>query len=100
MCGGVDIVLTFPPDATESTVLWFKSRIETIEAGIILQVKSTNVMKGMTRTQCFAFYICATDQVYLKGLDRMNIAKPVKQELGGGKKEFSLKEVSLYPLNT
>ena len=34
-----DIVITFPPDAKETTVLWFKQKFENIP-GIILQTKS------------------------------------------------------------
>ena len=91
----VDVVITFPHDISESTVLWFKSRLERI-TGIILRVKSINITKGTkTRPNCFSFHLSASYQGYLRGLESMQVPKLLKKDLGGGLKEFTLKEVSI-----
>ena len=33
---------------------------------------------------------------FLRGLEELNIPKPVRAELGGGKKEFALAEISKF----
>lgn len=91
----MDVVITFPPDCSESSVLWFKGKIESI-SGINLRVKSITISKGAkTRPNCFAFYLAASYQGYLKGLEMMQIPKPLKEDFGGGMKEFTIKEVKL-----
>ena len=96
-----DVVLTFPHNAKETTVLWFKKRIERIP-GIILKSKSistsgkcSNSLK-LIRNNCHAFYIKATYEGYLKGLEQMHIPKPLKDEFGGGNKEFNLKDLDHF----
>ena len=90
----VDVVITFPPDISESTVWWYKSRMEKID-GLILRVKALTITKGAkTRPNCLAFQLSATYQGFLKGLEAMQVAKPIREDLGGGTKEFSIKEVS------
>jgi len=38
---------------------------------------------------------------YLRGLELMQVPKPVKEELGGGTREFTVKDVSLLtPIKT
>ena len=90
-----DIVITFPNNAKETTVLWFKQKIENIP-GIILQSKSLAMdakeLLKLSRTNCYAFYIKATYECYLRGLEQMHIPKPLKDEHGGGSKEFIFKE--------
>ena len=91
----VDVVITFPHDANETTVLWFKQKIEKIP-GIILRTKSIIITSGSkTKPNCYAFHISASYKGYLQGLEQMQVPKPVKEELGGGLKEFALSEVSL-----
>ena len=91
----VDVVITFPHDAKETTVLWFKQKIERIP-GIILRTKSIIITSGSkTKPNCYAFHISASYKGYLQGLEQMQVPKPVKEELGGGLKEFALSEVSL-----
>ena len=92
-----DIVITFPHDAKETTVLWFKQRIEEIP-GVALEVRSlamsVHCSKTMTmsRTNGYVFCLKATYECYLRGLELMHIPKIVKDELGGGTKEFIFKD--------
>lgn len=93
---GVDVVITFPPDSAESTILWFKQRIEKIP-GIVLHTKSITISKGTkTRPNCYAFHLAATYQCYLRGLELLQVPKPLKEDVGGGTKEFNLKEASSF----
>ena len=90
----VDVVITFPHDAKETTVLWFKQKIEKIP-GIVLRTKTVIISAGSkTNPNCYAFHLSASYKGYLQGLEQMQIPKPLKPELGGGLKEFTLKEVS------
>ena len=96
-----DIIITFPHDVNETTVLWFKERIETI-SGIVLQTKSLSkrlpCSKSMKISEviCQAFYIKATYDCYLRNLEQMHIPKTLKEEFGGGNKEFVFKEMMCF----
>ena len=96
-----DIVIAFPHDAKETTVLWFREKLESIP-GIILTSKplstSVNRSKSMklARKTCQAFYVKGTYECYLRGLEHMNIKKPLKDEYGGGDKSFVFKELACY----
>ena len=90
---GVEVVITFPPDISESTVLWFKTRLEKIE-GLMVQTKNITITKGTkTKPNCYAFHISASYSGYLRGLEVMQIPKPLREDFGGGMKEFTIKEV-------
>ena len=90
----MDVVVTFPFDSSESNVLWYKNQIEKIP-GINLRTKSITITKGTkTKPNCFSFYLSATYHGYLQGLESMQIPKPIKEDLGGGMKEFTIREVS------
>ena len=96
-----DIIITFPHDVNETTVLWFKERIETIP-GIIVQTrllsKRLPCSKSMkiSEIKCQAFYIKATYESYLRNLENMHIPKTLKEEFGGGNKEFVLEEMMCF----
>ena len=96
-----DVVLTFPSNAKETTVLWFKNKIERIP-GIVLKSKllstSGKCSKSLKyiRNSSHAFYIKATYECYLKGLEQMRIPKPLKDEFGGGNREFSFQDMNHF----
>ena len=90
----MDVVVTFPFDSSESNVLWYKNQIEKIP-GINLRTKSITITKGTkTKPNSFSFYLSASYHGYLQGLESMQIPKPIKEDLGGGMKEFTIREVS------
>ena len=96
-----DIVIAFPHDAKETTVLWFREKLESVP-GIILSSKplSTTVNRSksmkLARKTCQAFYVKGTYECYLRGLEYMKAKKPLKDEYGGGDKSFVFKELSCY----
>ena len=52
------------------------------------------ITKGTkTKPNCYAFHLSATYSGYLRGLERMQMPKPLREDLGGGMKEFTIKEV-------
>ena len=54
------------------------------------------ITKGTkTRPNCFSLHLSASYHGYLKGLELMQVPKAIKEEYGGGMKEFTLSEVSL-----
>ena len=96
-----DIIIKFPHDACETSVLWFKERLETIP-GIYLQTKSlsknipcSKSMK-MLQTKCQSFFVKATYECYLKNLEQMHIPKELKDEFGGGNKEFVFDDMNCF----
>merc|ERR1711884_242093 len=88
----VDVVITFPADISEATVWWFKGRLEKVD-GLLVKTRSMTITKGTkTKPNCYAFHLSATYSGYLRGLERMQMPKPLREDLGGGMKEFTIKE--------
>ena len=55
------------------------------------------ITKGTkTKPNCYAFHLSATYSGYLRGLERMQMPKPLREDLGGGMKEFTIKEASSF----
>lgn len=87
-----DIVVSFPPDTPESTVAWLQSRIQRLSELTIITRSLTFSRQRAQLASCFAFQITATYPAFLRGLEELHVPKHVKEELGGGRKEFSLTE--------
>ena len=84
------VIITFPPDISEATVLWFKSHLEKI-AGLIVRTKTITIAKGTkTRPNCFAFHLTASYQGYLRGLEMMQVPKRLKDDLGNYSDFFAI----------
>ena len=58
---GVDVVATFPSSASESSVLWFKAKIESVP-GLVVTTRPISIMEKKKTKQCYAFQITATYQ--------------------------------------
>ena len=58
---GVDVVATFPSSASESSVLWFKSKMESVP-GLVVTTRPISSMEKKKTKQCYAFQITATYQ--------------------------------------
>ena len=50
----------------------------------------------ITQMKCQAFYIKATYECYLRNLEQMHVPKSLKEEFGGGNKEFVFKEMMCF----
>lgn len=97
-------------------MLWFRSKLQEKIPGIIIQTKTLTLTKrAKAKPNCYAFHLTATYQGlvtqylnihivnkqlffifyfrYLRGLELMQVPKPLKNDLGGGTKEFTIKEV-------
>ena len=59
---GVDVIVTFPSQASESSVLWLKSKVESSVPGIVVTTKSISRMEKKQTKTCFAFQVTATYQ--------------------------------------
>ncbi len=84
----------FPPDISEATAIAVAilDRIQCID-GIIVQKKAIAITKGTkTKPNCLAFHLSATYHGYLRGLEMMQVPKLLRADLGGGWKEFTIKE--------
>eukprot|EP00092_Neocalanus_flemingeri_P018086 GFUD01019574.1.p1 GENE.GFUD01019574.1~~GFUD01019574.1.p1 ORF type:complete len:732 (-),score=148.33 GFUD01019574.1:22-2217(-) len=87
-----DIVVAFPPETPESTVAWLQAKIKRLSELSVITRTLTFSSQRATLASCFAFQITATYPAFLRGLEEMHVPKHVKEELGGGRKEFSLAE--------
>ena len=64
-----------------------------------MRTKSIIITSGSkTKPNCYAFHISASYKGYLQGLEQMQVPKAVKEELGGGMKEFALDEVNMLAM--
>jgi len=90
-----DVLMTFPPDTAESTVVWFKARLQRLSELVVI-TRSLSLAKRATFKPCYAFHITAQYQGFLRGLEELHIPKPLREDLGGGTKEFSLKECNKF----
>ena len=61
----MDVVAPFPSTASELSVLWFKSKIESVP-GLVVTTRPISIMEGKKTKQCYAFQITATYQGYTK----------------------------------
>ncbi|CAB4068473.1 ANO8 [Lepeophtheirus salmonis] len=86
-----DVVITFHPNTPEHVVLWCKLQLEKIK-GIIIETKRLTVRYNGCKEECQCFQIASTFEGYLKGLVLMHVPKPVREDFGGGLKEFNVKE--------
>ncbi len=86
----IDVIVTFPPEANEADILWFKRKLEDEISG--LSAKTCNVAKGGKGKRVYAFHISASYRCFLTGLEDMQVPKAVKDELGGGSKEFTMRD--------
>jgi len=65
-----------------------------------LALKGGDKSFGETRKKCKQGEVKITTLFrYLRGLELMQVVKPVKEELGGGAREFTVKDVRKFCLN-
>ena len=50
----------------------------------------------MLQTKCQSFFVKATYECYLKNLEQMHISKELKDEFGGGNKEFVFDDMNCW----
>ncbi|XP_067127758.1 anoctamin-8 isoform X1 [Centruroides vittatus] len=77
-----DVVMTFPQMTTEETLLWFLAHLKARVPELIIDVRQHQY------TGVFGFYLTATYENLLKGAEDLRLRKSLKEEYGGGLKEF------------
>ncbi|XP_046398736.1 anoctamin-8 [Ischnura elegans] len=85
-----DVVLTFPPGVDDSTLMWLISRLKVGASGLVVHVRHH------ASSDCYGFYITAPYNVLLKVAEEIHLPKRVRNEFGGGLKEFVLTEAACF----
>ncbi|XP_071448852.1 anoctamin-10 [Hetaerina americana] len=85
-----DVVLTFPPGVEDSTLMWLISRLKVGASGLVVHVRHH------ASSDCYGFYITAPYNVLLKVAEEIHLPKRVRNEFGGGLKEFVLTEAACF----
>ncbi|XP_057653457.1 anoctamin-8 [Diorhabda carinulata] len=84
-----DVVITFPTEAKDSLLLWLLSKLKQ-SPGLTVHVRHH------TSTQSSAFYVTAPFVVLLRAAEEYHLPKALKEDKGGGLKEFFVQDFSSY----
>ncbi|XP_062571901.1 anoctamin-8-like isoform X2 [Saccostrea cucullata] len=85
-----DVLVTFPADTDTTTLVWLLDRLRARSPHLIIHVHHHSNTKGSM------FHLTATYEGLLKGAEELGIQKLLKEELGGGMKEFSVEEQECF----
>ncbi|CAH1797955.1 unnamed protein product [Owenia fusiformis] len=77
-----DVLVTFPSNTSDQTLLWLLSRLRTRTPELSVHVRHHS------NTGVFGYYLTATYENLLKAAEDLEIQKPLKLQYGGGNKEF------------
>lgn len=87
---GCDVVLTFPEDAEEETVSWFLRQLQHRVPQLIVDVRhhAHSGSRGL--------YFTASYDSLLRGAEELKLRKLLKEEFGGGYREFLYEEQACF----
>ncbi|XP_039276146.1 anoctamin-8 [Nilaparvata lugens] len=85
-----DVVLMFPPGAQDLTLMWLLSRLRAGTPGLVVHVRHH------AHSDTYGFYLTAPFQVLLKAAEEVHLPKVLRQDLGGGLKEFVQTEIGCF----
>ncbi|XP_011334900.1 anoctamin-8 isoform X2 [Ooceraea biroi] len=85
-----DVVMMFPSGANDETLMWLLGRLRAGTPGLIVHVRHH------TSSDSYGFYITAPFGVLLKAAEEVHLPKALRQELGGGLKEFVGSEANCF----
>ncbi|KAK3097735.1 hypothetical protein FSP39_012604 [Pinctada imbricata] len=85
-----DVVITFPPETETSTLMWLLDRLRARTPQIIVHVHHHSNTKGSV------FHLTSTYGGLLQGAEDLGITKPLKEEYGGGMKEFTVEDQDCF----
>ncbi|CAG5119252.1 unnamed protein product [Candidula unifasciata] len=77
-----DVVLTFPANTEDATLMWLLARLKSRAPALTVHVRHHS------HTGIYGFYLTAVYENLLQGAEELGILKPLKSEYGGGMKEF------------
>ncbi|XP_054714021.1 anoctamin-8-like [Uloborus diversus] len=81
-----DVVVTFPQSTTEETLVWLLTQLKTNVPELLVEVRHHR------HTNVYGFYLTTSFENLLKGAEEERLRKPLKQQFGGGMKEFVYEE--------
>ncbi|XP_033120637.1 anoctamin-8-like isoform X2 [Anneissia japonica] len=85
-----DVLIAFPEKTQDDTLMWLLSRLRARTPEIIVQVRHHG------NTGVHGFYLSSNYENLLKGAENLALRKPIKEEYGGGLKEFTCAEQGIF----
>ncbi|XP_025157664.1 anoctamin-8 isoform X5 [Harpegnathos saltator] len=85
-----DVVMMFPSGASDETLMWLLGRLRAGTPGLTVHVRHH------TSSDSYGFYITAPFSVLLKAAEEVHLPKALRQEFGGGLKEFVGPEANCF----
>ncbi|KAK0093021.1 hypothetical protein PV326_000101 [Microctonus aethiopoides] len=85
-----DVVMMFPNGAKDETLMWLLGRLRAGTPGLVVHVRHH------TSSDCYGFYLTAPFPILLKAAEEVHLPKALRQEYGGGLKEFIGSETSCF----
>ncbi|KAK0174148.1 hypothetical protein PV328_007257 [Microctonus aethiopoides] len=86
----LDKVMMFPNGAKDETLMWLLGRLRAGTPGLVVHVRHH------TSSDCYGFYLTAPFPILLKAAEEVHLPKALRQEYGGGLKEFIGSETSCF----
>ncbi|KZC04885.1 Anoctamin-8 [Dufourea novaeangliae] len=85
-----DVVMMFPSGASDETLMWLLGRLRAGTPGLVVHVRHH------ASSDSYGFYLTAPFSVSLKAAEEVHLPKTLRQEFGGGLKEFVGSEASCF----
>ncbi|XP_065809966.1 anoctamin-8 isoform X4 [Labrus bergylta] len=85
-----DILMTFPDNIDDHTLLWLLNQFRVGIPQVSIQIRQQK------HAQTHAFFITTTFENLLQGAEQMSMHKAVKPQFGGGMRRFSCEEDNIY----
>ncbi|XP_076545995.1 anoctamin 8 white walker isoform X3 [Osmia lignaria lignaria] len=85
-----DVVMMFPSGASDETLMWLLGRLRAGTPGLVVHVRHH------ASSDSYSFYLTAPFSVLLKAAEEVHLPKTLRQEFGGGLKEFVGTESSCF----
>ncbi|XP_043670194.1 anoctamin-8 [Vespula pensylvanica] len=85
-----DVVMMFPNGASDETLMWLLGRLRAGTPGLVVHVRHH------ASSDSYGFYLTAPFSVLLKAAEEVHLPKALRQEYGGGLKEFVGSEASCF----
>ncbi|CAK9803259.1 Ano8 [Anthophora plagiata] len=85
-----DVVMMFPSGASDETLMWLLGRLRAGTPGLVVHVRHH------TSSDSYGFYLTAPFSVLLKAAEEVHLPKTLRQEYGGGLKEFMGSEANCF----
>ncbi|XP_074094463.1 anoctamin 8 white walker isoform X2 [Cotesia typhae] len=85
-----DVVILFPNGANDEILMWLLGRLRAGTPGLVVHVRHH------TSSDSYGFYLTAPFPVLLKAAEEVHLPKALRQEYGGGLKEFVHTEINCF----